>query len=477
MRHPFVPTCAALCSAALLTACGHLAPQRAATAATGYLSHQLCSYVFVAGLEAERAYREAIEPLASGLPLRYAVDRERGEVRATLAGMAPGRAVFRPPYGCVNATGTATGIAPTAAAMPSAAATPAAAATLVTPALLPPIAGRQLVAPASPALARAVDMAFAESPEPPHRNTHAVVVVQAGRIVAERYAPGIGVNTPLPGWSATKSALNALLGILVQQGRLDIHAPAPIAEWADPADPRHAVTPDQLLRMTSGLSLGQSLDSPGPFNPAVQMLFVEPDMVAFAAAAPLAHAPGTHWAYTDPNSLLLSRIVRNAAGGNAERTLAFMRRELFDKLGMRSVTLEFGAAGTPVGASHLWAPARDWARLGLLYLNDGVVGGERLLPPGWVEYSARPTAGSEVYGYAAGFWTNRGDGSGARYRINAGMPADAFMARGAQGQYVVIVPSRQLVIVRMGPAWTPRDDMAVVARLTRDVIDALAPLH
>jgi CubicO group peptidase (beta-lactamase class C family) len=272
----------------------------------------------------------------------------------------------------------------------------------------------------------------------------------------------------------SKSVTNALLGVLVRQGRLDMQAPAPIAAWADPTDPRHAITPDQLLRMTSGLDAGQSLHDVGPFDPSAQMLFVEPDMAAFAARAPLAHAPGTHWNYTDPNTLLLSRIVRDLAGGDAAGTLAFVRRELFDKLGMRHATVEFDAAGTPIGASHVWAPARDWARLGLLYLHDGVVGGERLLPAGWVDDSARPTPGAEYVGYGAGFWTNRGRGYGADYRTAAGMPADAFMGRGSYGQYLVIVPSHQLVIVRLGPAWTPRDDMDAVARLTREAIAALA---
>ena len=266
---------------------------------------------------------------------------------------------------------------------------------------------------------------------------------------------------------------NALLGILVRQGRLDMHAPAPIKAWADPQDPRHAITPDQLLRMTSGLDAGQSLHDVGPFDPAAQMLFAEPDMAAFAAQAPLAYPPGTHWNYTDPSTLLLSSIVRERAGGDAASTYAFVHRELFDKLGMQHATLEFDAAGTPIGSSHLWAPARDWARLGLLYLHDGVVGGQRILPPGWVEYSARQTPGAEFIGYGAGFWTNRGSGYGPGYRIAAGLPPDAFLARGSHGQYVVIMPSQQLVIVRLGPAWTFRDDIEVVGRLTREVIQAL----
>ena len=463
MTHPALHATVLLGLATQLSACADLSPSRAAHVATGYVSHQLCSAVFVGGQDPERAYREAIEPLAGPMAflVERRIDREQAEVRATIAGLAESRAVHRPPYGCVNATGQST-------------ADPLGQGAGKT--LAGPVGSEApVVEPSDPRLRAALARAFEESSSGPRRHTHAVVVMQRERIVAERYADGIGVDTPLAGWSATKSATNALLGVLVRQGRLDMNAPAPIAEWADPSDPRHAITPDQLLRMTSGLDAGQTLHDVSAFDPAARMLFVESDMAAFAASRPLAHAPGTRWNYADPNTLLLSRIVRDLAGGSPASTRAFMQRELFDKLGMQHATLEFDAAGTPIGSSHLWASARDWARLGLLYLNDGVAGGERLLPEGWVAYSAAQTPGAEYIGYGAGFWTNRGSGYGAAYRTAAGMPADAFMARGTYGQYVVIVPSRQLVIVRLGPAWTTRDDMDVVAQLTREVIEALQP--
>ena len=229
--------------------------------------------------------------------------------------------------------------------------------------------------------------------------------------------------------------------------------------------------------MNSGLDIGDSLTASAAtaFDPSAYMVFGVRDMAAFAEKAPLQAAPGTRWTYTNGNTILLSRIIRDSTGGDAASVLAFARRELFDKLGMRHVTLEFDATGTPIGSSHMLASARDWARFGLLYLNDGVAGGERLLPPGWVDYSAAATPGSERYGYGAGFWTNRGDGEGQRYRIAQGLPADAFMARGAYGQYVIVVPSQRLVVARFGSAFTPRDDMDVVARLVADVIAAMPP--
>ena len=196
-------------------------------------------------------------------------------------------------------------------------------------------------------------------------------------------------------------------------------------------------------------------------------------MAAFAERVPLKFVPGSDWNYTNGNTLLLSRLIRDNAGGTAASTLDFARRELFDKLGMHHTTLEFDSTGTPIGSSHMLASPRDWARFGLLYLDDGVVDGRRILPEGWVDYSAKLTPHSEPYGYGAGFWTNRADGGGALYRTKAGLPRDAFMARGAFGQYVVIVPSQRLVVARFGPAFTERDDMDVVARLVADVIDTL----
>lgn len=382
---------------------------------------------------------------------------------ASFAGLRSSRAVYRGPQGCLVLRGDP----PPPAVQPPVTAAPA---------LLPPIAGPEVVEPDDPALRAALDRAFVERPAPPLRQTKAVVVVRDGKIIAERYAPGYTMETPLPGWSATKSVTNALIGILVRQGKVAAQGPAPIAAWASPGDPRHAISIDNLLRMNSGLDCGQSLTASAgdAFDPSAHMVFGERDMAAFAASRPLKWTPGSHWTYTNCNTLLLSQILRDKTGGDAAGVTAFAHRELFDRLGMQHVTLELDAVGTPIGASHMFASARDWARFGLLYLDDGVVGGERLLPEGWVDYSATPTPGSEEFGYAAGFWTNRGPGGGARYRIARGMPADAFMARGAYGQYVVVVPSQRLVVARFGTALDRRNDMDGVARLVADLI-ALTP--
>ena len=445
-----------------LTACGSL--ERAAGVAAGFASHQLCSATFVSRVEPEAFYREAIAPTMSpvGFLLSHKVDRDKAEVTTSFAGLAESRAVYRGELGCLVVHDPLPGAEKRVAYRPA-------------PALLPPVAGPDVVEPSSQAIKAALDRTFAENAGPPYRNTHAVVVVHDGRVIAERYAPGYDIDTPVIGWSATKSVTNALIGILVRQGKLSPTGPAPIAAWSDPKDPRHAITIDNLLRMNSGLDIGQSLTASASdaFDPAARMVFNERDMAAFAERQSMKFAPGADWNYTNGNTLLLSKLIRDNAGGTASSTLAFARRELFDKLGMRHVTLEFDAVGTPIGSSHMLASARDWARFGLLYLDDGVVGGERILPEGWVDYSAAYTPHSDEYGYAAGFWTQRGTTGGAAYRVKAGLPADSFMARGAYGQYVIVVPSQRLVVARFGTAFTPRDDMDIVARLVTDVIDTL----
>jgi CubicO group peptidase (beta-lactamase class C family) len=331
----------------MLASCGSL--DRATDVATGYVSHQLCSATFVSKVEPEQFYREAIAPILEpvGFLSGHQVDRERAQVTASFAGVAEARAVDRGPLGCLVLHGeppAPVSLSPHAPA----------------PALLPDIAGPQVVEPDQPALKQALDRAFTENAAPPYRNTKAVVVVHNGRVIAERYAAGYGVDTQVMGWSATKSVTNALIGILVRQGKLSVEGPAPIAPWADPKDPRHAISIDNLLRMNSGLNIGDSLTARAStaFDPSAYMVFGVRDMAAFAEKAPLKAAPGTSWNYTNGNTILLSRIIRDKTGGDAASVLAFARRELFDKLGMRHVTLEFDATGTPIGSSHMLASAR-----------------------------------------------------------------------------------------------------------------------
>jgi CubicO group peptidase (beta-lactamase class C family) len=432
---------------------------------TGFVGHTLCSAAFVSGVNPDEAYADTMDAMPGGgliaWAINYRIDRQAKQVMVTLLGGGQSRTVYREGLGCYLTHGDEA----VDASLPSAGSKRLAA-------WLPEIAGASLVEPANPKLASALDRAFTEPDRPPRRHTKAVVIVKEGRIVAERYAPGYGIDTPILGYSATKSVISALTGILVRQGKLSLNEPAPVAAWQSSGDPRHAITIDHLLRHTSGLAMGSSLNASltSAFARVNRMKYVEPDMARFAESSDLETAPGSAWNYHDGNTVILSRLIRDAAGGHAADVLRLARAELFDPLGMRSVTLEFDATGTPEGSSQMLASARDWARFGLLYLDDGVVGGSRILPEGWVHYSASLTPNAWV-GMGAGFWTNLGDSKGSRFRTSLGMPRDAFYASGVLGQYVVIVPSERLVIARLGVSGN-QYDIEGVSRLVADVIAA-----
>jgi CubicO group peptidase (beta-lactamase class C family) len=452
-----------LCGALALTAVrAHDVPR----VATGFTASILCSETFVSGLDPDKVFSETMAAMpGTGLiswALDYKVDRTRRDVTVTLLGLGRSHAVYREGMGCYLDHGVTVADAALLAdeARPQ-------------PALLPDIAVPSPVAPATPELAAAIDRAFAEPDGPPFRRTRAVIVVRDGRIVAERYAEGYGIDTPLLGFSATKSVMSALAGILVRQSKLALDRPAPVAAWQGAGDPRGAITVDHLLRHTAGLALGSSLSASlgSALEPVNRMKYVEPDRAAYAENIGLETQPGTAWNYHDGNTIVLSHLIRDAVGGRASDVLRFARQELFGPLGMRRVTLEFDAAGTPEGSTQMLAPARDWARFAMLYLTDGVVGGKRILPEGWVKYSASATPNGWI-GYGAGFWTNQGDSYGATYRIEHGWPRDAFFAKGTIGQYVIIVPSERLVIARFGtsPNWPL--DADGVSRLVSDVVAA-----
>jgi CubicO group peptidase (beta-lactamase class C family) len=440
--------------------------------ATGYISHVVCSYVFVSGLDPARVHDENIarNPAFKRIDwaVRQEVDRARREVVVRVLGGFESRAVYRDGLGCLNLNGAQAPDAPTRGEIE---------ADGPIPALLPDIAGPEIVAPAQVGLKAAIDAAFAEPDGNPVRRTHAVVIVHDGRVVAERYADGFGVDTPVHGWSATKSVNNALLGILVRQGKLKMEDPAPVAAWQAPGDPRRAITPDHLLRMESGLDLGDSLTASfsSAWDTSARMAFNEPDMAGFAERAALTAPPGTRWAYANGNPAILARIVRDRVGGHAVDVLRFARRELFGPLGIRRATLELDATGTPIAGAFLFATPREWACFGVLFLEDGVVGGTRILPEGWVRYSTTPTPNAFA-GYGAGWWINEGDSQGARFRRDHGMPAEAFLALGIYGQTVVVVPSQRLVIARFGTTYDLRMAMIDICRLTSDTIAALRAL-
>jgi len=425
---------------------------RLASAST---SLSLCHAAFVSNLDPDRVYLEEQRPQAGmGIihwALRYHVDSAAREVRTTIGGAFTQRALFREPHGCLLAH-----LQPDPTRLPIPAPAPAPAS--------PPAAAPDV------RLRAALDEAFAEKDPAATLQTKAVVVLHDGQLIAERYAAGYGPSTQLWGYSATKSVMSALVGVLVAQGRLRVEARAPVSAWQAPGDPRSAVTLDQLLRMTSGLAFDAGT---GLLSPTRRLLYLEADPVGFAESQPLVATPGSQWGYSNVGYAIVSRIVRDAIGGSAQDVAAFVRRELFEPLGMTSARLGLDASGTPVGSAFMFASARDWARFGQMYLDEGVAGGRRVLPEDWVRYSTTPIEGT---GYGAGFWTNRAQRGkipiwGVPWGLG-GLPEDAFFCRGSQGQFIIMVPRAKLVVARFGITRGSEQGITDFVRTILDVIQA-----
>lgn len=420
---------------------------RLAPIATGYAAKALCSGVFVSGRPAASVID--IDIMAGVHPLlklvRPSVDPEHHRAVATFAGFAQREADFRPGLGCTLALGPSPGVLPAALPPlpdpPPAQAAPSAPAAPVAP-IVPPagIDARKLQT--------ALDRAFDEPDPARPRRTRAVVVMWRGQVIAERYAPGFTADTPLPGWSMTKTVTAALVGMLVAQHKLSPDASALLPEWRGSGDPRAAITLDELLRMTSGLQFNEDYDD--PLSDVAVMLFTQPDTARFASSKPLAVKPGTQWYYSSGTSAIVARVMRVAMASTEDDYLAFPRRALFAPLGMRSAVFEPDASGTLGSASFMYASARDWARFGQFLLQDGVWNGQRLLPEGWVRYLTRATPLSPHEEFGAHLWVKVPEPFNDTGPDARALPADAFHAVGHEGQFVSVVPSRQLVVVRLG---------------------------
>ncbi len=313
-----------------------------------------------------------------------------------------------------------------------------------------------------------LDEAFSEPSHDKPRNTKAVVVVHNGRIIAERYDDGITEDTPLIGWSMTKSVTSLLTGMLVKDGLLDINQSAAVAEWQQAeSDPRQAITLDQLLRMSSSLEFNETYDV---LSDVSEMLSNQSDTGGFAASKPLIAKPGEVWSYSSGTTNIVSSIIRLTVGGDLQSYYDFTRDRLFNPLGIQSAVLEIDANGTFIGSSYGYASARDWARLGQFCLQNGNWQGEQLLPENWMTYSTTPTPNNPNNDYGAQFWLNVDPVDGQSQRSWPLLPTDAFFFSGYQGQVVAVVPSQDLVVVRLG--FTPNGNHGT-EQLIASVIELL----
>jgi CubicO group peptidase (beta-lactamase class C family) len=438
-----------------------------ASSAAGYAAKVTCSGVFLSGRDAASIRREELGfdiPIARLLQVE--VDGAAGLATASVAGIVKRTAVYRPGLGCTLDSDT------TIAELRSQPIPPS------PPAPSDPWPEVGLDGVDLAALDRAVASAF-EEPDPARpKRTRAIVVIHNGELAAERYAPGFDKDMRLQGWSMTKSLTNALVGILVRQGKLKLNDPAPVPEWSSPTDPRHAITLDQLMRMSSGLEFNEAYGALE--SDVVVMLFRKPSAAAYAASKPLAHPPDTVWDYSSGTANIISRIVRESAAGSLPDYWLFPRKQLFEPIGMTSVVIEPDPSGTFVGSSFCYATARDWARLGLLYMNDGVVNGHHILPEGWVKYSTTPTPKAPNGSYGAQIWLNAGDPADPARRPWPKAPRDSFAFDGYEGQHAFVVPSRRLVVVRLGlsqakSAWDPGEFLATISAVFPEVTGNQGP--
>lgn len=432
--------------------------------AAGYKAGFLCSGLFNAGLDEAsvaaddltRIYAELRGPIAE---LPAVVDREARTVSVAFApDMAPRTAIWRPHLGCVQlppgAGARGAGMAPRLDLTgPDLAATDA----------LPwPQGDADALSetPTPPALEALVETAFDRATYGRGSETTAVLVVVDGRIVAERYRDGFGPHVSQRTWSVGKSIAASVIGAAVHQGLIDVDAPALVPEWSRPGDPRQTITLQNLLHMASGL------DTEGPGNRTDAVYFGGTLVAERAAVLPLLAPPGSRWRYANNDTLLAMRSLR-AAMNDDDRYLAFPFDALLWRIGMTRTVPETDWGGDFVFSSQVWTTARDMARLGLLYLNDGVWSGERILAEGWADFVAAPAPAQPERGagYGAQFWL---------FGPDQNLPEGTYAALGNRGQHLMIAPERRVLVVRRGfDAVGEGGEAFDIARFTADVLAAL----
>jgi CubicO group peptidase (beta-lactamase class C family) len=401
----------------------------------------LCSAVFVSGRDPAEAFHNTgffMLPEDQQDGITYDVDRERKLVHVTRGNITRTAKLYGD-QGCIIHPIDHDGIfftpVPVVTRLPDAASEPWPMGDKDVPA--PPPAGID-----SAHLARAVDLAFAD----PDALTAAFLVVYKGRIVAERYMPGITHETQLESWSMGKSVTSTLFALLVKDGVYRLEEPAPVPEWRAPGDPRSAIRIVDLMHMSSGLRFIAAQDpdyTPDEGYPDHMLVYTGAiDVFKFSISRPLQFPPNTEGRYRNSDPLTIGWLVREAVRRRGEEYLTFPQRALFDRIGIRRQVLETDPYGNFLLTGYDYGTARNWARLGLLYLQDGMWQGQRLLPEGWTRFvsALAPAWKKPVYG--AFFWVN-GDSA-----WNA--PRTTYFAAGAGGQRVFIIPSHDLVVVRMG---------------------------
>lgn len=402
----------------------------------------LCSAVFVSGRDEQEARQNSAYFLMTEpdrkKPLTATVDRAAKRVRVTVADVTR-TAAFYGDQGCVIHPADHDGVHFTPVAVKT---TLPDAATQAWPMGDAPSGDPWPVNVDRARMQAAVDLAFAD----PAGLTAAMIVVHKGQIVGERYMPGITKDTQLESWSMGKSLTATLVGLAIKDGAFTLDDPAPVPDWRRPGDPRGAIRVRDVMRMSSGLSFtGQDdrwMDPSWQYHDHFFIYAGAVDAFRYALTSPVEFAPNTVGRYRNSDPMTLGFLVRQHVEKKADNYFTYPQRALFDKVGIRKQVLEPDPWGNFLLSGYDYGTARNWARLGLLYLRDGVWNGQRLLPEGFTKFVSTPAPAWRRPEYGGQFWIN---GVG-----QWNLPRDAYFMSGAGGQHTFIVPSRDLVIVRMG---------------------------
>ena len=409
-------------------------------------SMMLCSGVFISGREANDVLNQDLAPYKD-YPFHHEIDYKNKAVTSSSWGLAEGKVIYRDGGGCTTVLGMSEEDI-RAQRIEQIERLPK------NPREIPWPTGDLDAFDPSPKgvnmeiLLTAIKSAFEEPEVNRPRWTRAILVIYKGKIIAESYAPGITKDTAHIVWSMSKSITSALAGILVGQGKLSLEKGLPFEEWSAPGDRRREITLRHILHMSSGLDFHESTGA--NVNDTSNMLFGLKDPGGFAIRKQLINEPGNVWAYTSGSAVLIYEAMQRLL--SEDENVLFPRKELFNKLGMRSAVINLDPSGGLLGTVFALASARDWARFGLLYMNDGVWEGERILPEGWVAFTKTPTKSfnEESGGYGAQFWTNKPyDEKHGKLKWPA-VPREAFYMDGHEKNHAVIIPSKELIVVRLG---------------------------
>jgi CubicO group peptidase (beta-lactamase class C family) len=435
----------------------YLSPPDLIRGASNYSAKMVCSNMFIANRDEEQILANDIRPSHWIMEyIRVSVDEKNGTVRAGIAGLfGNGLAVHRQGVGCASVPDgdvqraksvQITGLAKTAGSID----------------ILWP-EGERVEPSQDPAIAAVLDDAALQGP-----GMRAIVVVKNGRVIGERYGDGFSEMTPLLGWSMTKTVNAAIVGTLVRDGKLSLNQRELFPQWK--SDERQKIALADLMAMSSALEFQEEY---GDVTDVTRMLLLEPDMVTFARDKPLVGDIGKVFNYSSGTSVLLSGIWQNALGGDVA-ALVHPQQAVFGPLGMTSAVLEADEAGNYVGSSYMYATARDWARFGTMIANGGSLNDKQVLPAAIVNIMRTPAPASDIgFGpqYTQGQMWLRGPDAGSKEGedpdLGFNLPDDAVWMLGHDGQSICIIPSRQLVVVRMGytPGKLGYKSQALVQRL------------